>query len=58
MIAENDYTRRKELFHPDWGARFKPVRHAVFDWPLKYIESSDGATSCTIWRPFRANSEG
>jgi arylsulfatase A-like enzyme len=28
--------------HPIWGARFDRVRRAIFDWPYKYIHSSDG----------------
>ena len=42
VLVENYYTRSKDLFHPDWGWRFNRVRRAVFDWPYKYIDSSDG----------------
>ncbi len=42
VIAENYYTRSKDLFNPEWGWRFQRVRRAVFDWPFKYIHSSDG----------------
>ena len=43
VISENYYTRSKDLFHPRWGHRFERVRTAVYDWPYKYIHSSDGA---------------
>jgi arylsulfatase A-like enzyme len=42
VICELYYTRGKDLFHPVWGHRFDRVRTAVFDWPYKYIQSSDG----------------
>ena len=42
VLAENYYTRVKDLLHPVWGWRFQRVRRAVFDWPYKYIDSSDG----------------
>jgi arylsulfatase A-like enzyme len=42
VLAENYYTRVKDLFHPEWGSRFQRVRRAVFEWPFKYIDSSDG----------------
>jgi arylsulfatase A-like enzyme len=42
VIAENYYTRRKDLFHPVWGDRFWRIRRAVFEWPYKLILSSDG----------------
>jgi len=41
VIAENYFTRRKDLFDPRWGGRFQRVRRAVFDWPYKLIHSSD-----------------
>jgi arylsulfatase A-like enzyme len=43
VLAENYYTRRKDLIDPRWGHRFQRVRRALFDWPHKYIHSSDGA---------------
>jgi arylsulfatase A-like enzyme len=42
VLSENYYTRAKDLFHPVWGRRFNRVRTAVFEWPYKYIHSSDG----------------
>lgn len=41
-ISENRYARSKDLRNPIWGHRFQRVRRAIFDWPLKYIDSSDG----------------
>lgn len=43
VIVENYYSRTKDIFSPEWGARFDRIRAAYVDWPLKYIESSDGA---------------
>jgi arylsulfatase A-like enzyme len=42
VIAENYYTRSKDLFHPVWGHRFNRVRSVIYEWPYKYIHSSDG----------------
>ncbi|MCK4773978.1 MAG: hypothetical protein KAT30_04310, partial [Candidatus Krumholzibacteria bacterium] len=42
VISENYYTRAKDLFHPVWGKRFDRVRTVIYDWPYKYIHSSDG----------------
>ncbi len=42
-LTENYFSRAGDLKHPVWGERFRRVRRAVVDWPLKYIESSDGA---------------
>jgi arylsulfatase A-like enzyme len=42
VISEIYYTRIKDLQHPVWGHRFDRVRTAVFQWPYKYIHSSDG----------------
>ncbi len=42
IISEIYYTRVKDLFDPRWGHRFDRVRTAVYDWPYKYIFSSDG----------------
>lgn len=41
-IAENRYSRTADLLNPHWGARFRRVRRALFAWPYKYIQSSDG----------------
>ena len=41
VLAENYFTRTKDLFRPRTGHRFRRVRRAVFDWPYKYIWSSD-----------------
>jgi len=42
VIAELYYSRVKELHDPVWGHRFNRVRTAIFDWPYKYISSTDG----------------
>ena len=42
VISENYFTRLKDLFDTPWGDRFHRVRRVVFDWPYKYIDSSDG----------------
>ena len=42
IISEIYYTRVKDLFDPRWGFRFDRVRTAIYDWPYKYIFSSDG----------------
>jgi arylsulfatase A-like enzyme len=42
VISELYYTRAKDLFHPVWSHRFDRVRTAIYDWPFKYISSSDG----------------
>jgi len=42
IISEIYYTRTKDLFHPVWGHRFDRIRTAIYDWPFKYIDSSDG----------------
>ena len=41
VISENYYSRTKDLYNPRWGHRFDRVRRAIFDWPHKYIHSSD-----------------
>ena len=41
--VENYYSRSKDLFNEAWRHRFLRVRVAAYDWPFKYIESSDGA---------------
>jgi arylsulfatase A-like enzyme len=43
ILAENYYTRAKDLFGKPWSPRFRRVRTAYFDGPYKYIASSDGA---------------
>lgn len=42
VLAENYFSRTKDLFDRRWGARFDRVRTAIYDGPLKYIHSSDG----------------
>ena len=42
VVSENYYTRGKDLRNKEWGHRFDRVRTVLFDWPLKYIRSSDG----------------
>ena len=42
VIVENYYSRAKDLFNPVWGKRFDRIRTALYDWPYKYIHSSDG----------------
>lgn len=42
VIAENYYTRQRDLFDPRWGHRFRRVRTVLYEWPRKYIHSSDG----------------
>lgn len=41
-VAENYYSRPWDVFNPAWGQRFRRVRHVVYDWPYKYVMSSDG----------------
>jgi arylsulfatase A-like enzyme len=41
VITEIYYTRQKDLFHPVWGHRFQRIRTAIYDWPFKYIHSTD-----------------
>ena len=42
VIVENYYTRARDLFNPVWGKRFNRIRQVIYDWPYKYIHSSDG----------------
>jgi arylsulfatase A-like enzyme len=42
MIAENYYSRSKDLFGKPWSDRFKRIRQAVFEGQHKYVHSSDG----------------
>jgi arylsulfatase A-like enzyme len=42
VIVENYYTRRKDFENPAWGHRFDRIRTVIYDWPYKYIHSSDG----------------
>jgi arylsulfatase A-like enzyme len=42
VISEIYYTRPNDLFHPVWGHRFDRIRRALYEWPHKYIHSSDG----------------
>ena len=41
VVAENYFTRPKDLFNPDWGHRFRRVRTVLYEWPYKFIRSSD-----------------
>jgi len=41
-VAENYYSRPWDIFNPHWGERFRRVRHVIYDWPYKYVRSSDG----------------
>ena len=43
VIAENRYTRQKDLFNEQWGQRFNRLRAVVYQGqgPYKYIHSSD-----------------
>ncbi len=43
VLAENYFSRTKDVFDPRWGSRFRRVRTAWFEWPYKFIRSSDGA---------------
>ena len=45
-FVENYYSRTKDLFGKPWSARFDRIRTATYDWPYKYIRSSDGANEC------------
>lgn len=42
-LIELHYTRPTELFNKAWGHRFRRIRRATYEWPHKYIASSDGA---------------
>ncbi len=42
LIAENYYSRARDLFDVPWGNRFHRVRHVLFADGWKYIHSSDG----------------
>jgi arylsulfatase A-like enzyme len=42
LIAENYYTRTRDLFHPLWGHRFDRVRTSIYEGSYKLIRSSDG----------------
>ncbi len=42
IIAENYFSRLKDLRHPVWGARFDRARTAFYSDQYKYIRSSDG----------------
>ena len=41
VIVENYYSRNHDVYHKVWGHRFNRVRTAIYDWPFKYIRSSD-----------------
>jgi arylsulfatase A-like enzyme len=42
IISENYYARPKDLYNETWGHRFDRIRTALYAWPYKYIDSSDG----------------
>ena len=42
-MAENRYSRLRDLLHPEVGARFRRVRTAFYDDDWKLVRSSDGA---------------
>jgi arylsulfatase A-like enzyme len=42
ILAENYYSRARDLFNPVYGDRFRRVRTAIFDDTYKFIHSSDG----------------
>jgi hypothetical protein len=42
VIAENYFSRAKDLSHPVYGDRFRRVRTALLDDTHKFIHSSDG----------------
>ncbi|MCP4590440.1 MAG: sulfatase [bacterium] len=41
IVSENYYARPADLQNPQWGHRFDRVRTALYEWPFKYIRSSD-----------------
>lgn len=43
ILADNHYSRTKDLFRKPWAQRFKRVRTALYMGQHKYIRSSDGA---------------
>ncbi len=43
VIAENYFSRPKDVLHPAYGQRFRRVRTALIEGGYKYIHSSDGA---------------
>lgn len=42
VITENYYSRASHVFNRRYGQRFFRVRTAIYNWPYKYIHSSDG----------------
>lgn len=42
VVAENHYSRARDMLNPAFSARFQRVRRVLYDWPLKYVSSSDG----------------
>jgi arylsulfatase A-like enzyme len=42
VVTELYYSRPRDLFNPVWGYRFDRIRTAIYEWPYKYIYSSDG----------------
>lgn len=43
VVAENRYSRLRDILHPEVGARFRRVRSAYYEGDLKLVRSSDGA---------------
>jgi arylsulfatase A-like enzyme len=43
VLCENHFSRRWDVFDERWGHRFRRERTAIYEWPWKYIASSDGA---------------
>ena len=41
-ISENYFCRDKPINHPDYIKRCSRVRTAIYDWPFKFIDSTDG----------------
>ena len=42
VLTENFKSRAMDFFHPVWGVRFQRSRTALYEWPFKFIFSSDG----------------
>jgi len=41
ILAELYYSRNWDVIHATWGHRFDRVRSVLYDWPWKFIHSSD-----------------
>ncbi|MCP4644702.1 MAG: sulfatase [bacterium] len=42
VVAEQYFALSSVLNHPEYGHRFKRVRRAIVDWPMKFIHTSKG----------------